>query len=241
MITLSNISFLYQNSTEVVLRNVSLEIPDGSCVAIVGNSGCGKSTLLNLIAGVLKPTRGRISVGTKDISYLMQEATLLPYITAFENTLLAYRLRNNRIDDETIVKARNMLREFRMESDAFKKFPHELSGGMRQKVGLVQTLLTDSKLLLLDEPFNAIDEDAQEIIEKHLWDDMKENKRTMVFITHDLESALHLSDKIVVMGNHHHHAVHEINLDDHYVSLTPSERENTGEYTDYFFEMKSFI
>lgn len=238
MITLSHISFLYQNSTEV-LRNVSLEIPAGSRVAIVGKSGCGKSTLLNLIAGVLKPTSGRILVGTKNISYLMQEATLLPYMTAFENTLLAYKLRNNRIDDETIGKARNMLQEFRMESDALKKFPYELSGGMRQRVGLVQTLLTDSDLLLLDEPFNAIDEETQGIITNYLWKNENNSGRTIVFITHDLESALLLSDRIIVMGNDHE--VHEIELEDYYVSLTPSERENTDQYADYFFEIKSFL
>ena len=234
MIKIENISFQYDNS-KIVINNLSYSINKGSSIAIVGNSGCGKSTLLNLIAGIIKPDEGKIDINTTNVSYLMQEVTLLPYKTAFENVLLAFQLRNKAVDESTKQKATELLKLFQIDEDSFGKYPHELSGGMKQRIGLVQTLITDSELLLLDEPFNAIDVNALEKIESYLWNDIRNVKRTMVMITHNIEQALLLSDKIVILGNEY--AVHQVIPTDEYIALPPSQRTVNGEFKKLFFDI----
>ena len=234
MIYITEVFFRYNISTDVI-SNLSLHIPKESCTAIIGNSGCGKSTLLSLISGLLKPNEGEIMVNSENLAYLMQDVTLLPYKTVMENTLLAYTLRKKYVDEETKRKAISILHLFQIEKDSFNKFPNELSGGMKQRIGLVQTLLTDPELLLLDEPFNAIDVNALETIEAYIWKCVKEGGRTMLFITHNIEQALLLSDRVVIMGNNH--IVHEVNPSSYFIALPPSQRTNTPEYKTLFFEI----
>ena len=234
MIKISDIFFQYNSSTDVI-SNLSLHIPKESCTAIIGNSGCGTSTLLNLISGILKPCKGSVAVHTNHLAYLMQNLTLLPYKTALENTLLAYTLRKKYVDDETRKKAISILQLFQIENDSFNKFPNELSGGMKQRIGIAQVLLTDPELLLLDEPFNAVDVNALEVIEEYIWKFVKEGGRTMLFITHNIEQALLLSDRVVVLGNNH--IVHLVNPSSNYIALPPSLRTNTPEYKTLFFEV----
>lgn len=234
MIVLSDVCFLY-DSTKEVFNNLSLSIDEKSCIAVVGNSGCGKTTLLNLIAGILHPNKGSIQVSAKSLSYLMQDVTLLPYETAFENSLLAYSLRNHTISEETKGKAMDLLRLFQLKDESFQKFPNELSGGMKQRIGLVQTLLTDSELLLLDEPFNAIDRNALECIESYLWDYVKKGEKTMVLITHNLEQALLLCDHILILGKDS--TIDQVIPSDEYVAQPPASRAELDEYKRLFFEI----
>lgn len=233
MIHLKGISFKYDQ--QVIIDSLSLDISKGEIVAIVGNSGCGKTTLLNLLAGILKPYEGTITINTHSITYLMQDVTLLSYKTTIENVLLAYMLRNHDIDKSITQKAIELLRHFQIEHDAFHKFPNELSGGMKQRIGLVQTLLTAPDLLFLDEPFNAIDVNTLEAIESYVWNFVNNGGRTMVFITHNLEQALLLSSKIVIMRNNH--TVQEVVPTAGYISRSPSQRADTEEFKNLFFEI----
>lgn len=234
MIEIKDLTFHYSNSSDII-SSLSLDISENSCVAIIGESGCGKTTLLNLIAGIITPNKGFVRKKTDDISYLMQYVTLLPYKTALENALLAYELRNKCVDKNIEKKAKELLALFRMGEDSFLKFPGELSGGMKQRIGLVQTLLTSSDLVLLDEPFNAIDVNALETIENYIWRYTKEERRTMVFITHNIEQALLLSDWVVIMGNNQ--AIQYVIPDKEYVELPPSQRIKKQEYKSLFYEI----
>lgn len=158
MIKFSHVSFTYDSSHNI-LSDVSFNIENTQIVSIIGNSGCGKTTLLNLIAGVLTPTKGDIKTSYSNIAYLMQDVTLLPYKTTWENTFLACILRKIPVNDKKDV-ATKLFTLFNIETEALSKFPKELSGGMKQRIGLIQTLFTDASLFLLDEPFNAIDINA---------------------------------------------------------------------------------
>ena len=219
MIELQNVGFAYNNK-HTVFSNLNLYIDRGDIVSIVGNSGCGKTTLLNLIAGVLLPSKGEIKKSDKNIAYLMQDVTLLPYRTAWENTFLACELRGIPVDNIQKQAAKEILDLFNIETEALNKFPKELSGGMKQRIGLLQTLLTDASLFLLDEPFNAID--------------IKSNK-TMIFITHNIDQALLLSDRILIMRSPTE--LLEIKPAKEYCSLSPDERIDTSEYKKLFFEI----
>lgn len=234
MVDIINASFQYQSS-RLIFNGLSLSVEKGSSVAVIGNSGCGKSTLLNLVAGIIKPTEGYVITKTSNIAYLTQDVTLLPYKTTLENVLLAYTLRNRHLDKNTIQNAIELLRLFQIDQDAFQKFPNELSGGMKQRIGLIQTLLTAPDLLLLDEPFNAIDVNTLDIIESYVWDFVYNGGRTMLFITHNIEQALLLSSKIVIMRNNH--TVHEVTPTADYISRSPSQRTNTEEFKNLFFEI----
>lgn len=233
MIHAKGISFKYDK--QIILSSLSLDISKGEIVAFVGNSGCGKTTLMNIIAKTLKPDEGNITINTDSVAYLMQDVTLLSYKTTLENVLLAYLLRNQHVDESTTRKAKEILRLFQIEQNAFQKFPDELSGGMKQRIGLVQILLTDPELLLLDEPFNAIDVNALNTIEAYIWDYVKNEGRTMLFITHNIDQALLLSSKIVIMGNNH--IIQEVHPSVDYISRSPSQRKNTEEFKNLFFEI----
>lgn len=232
MIELNNISFHYPDSNEI-LENVSLKIDKGSCVAIAGQSGCGKSTLLNLIAGTLKPTKGCISIETGDISYLMQDVTLMPYLNVLENVILAYTLRNKVVDKKVMVDADKLLQLFQIGKDEYKKYPHELSGGMRQKIALVQTLLTSPELLLLDEPFTGIDVLSLSDIENKVYNSVKEKGITMVYITHNIEQAILLSDRIVIIKDNSISG--DLSLPDDFIKESPLKRSNKGELCKRIF------
>lgn len=232
-IEIQNIEFAY-NSKHPLFTDLSLNIKCGDIISIVGNSGCGKTTLLNLIAGVLKPTKGDINKYDTNIAYLMQDVTLLPYKTAWENTFLACELRGIPINEKENA-ATQLLTLFNIEADAFDKFPKELSGGMKQRIGLIQTLLTDASLFLLDEPFNAIDINALNHIKLYIWKYVVQNRKSMIFITHNIDQALQLSNRILIMKDSK--ALSEIKPTISYCSLSPDKRMDTDEYKKLFFEI----
>ena len=223
MIELQNVGFAYNNK-HTVFSNLNLYIDRGDIVSIVGNSGCGKTTLLNLIAGVLLPSKGEIKKSDKNIAYLMQDVTLLPYRTAWENTFLACELRGIPVDNIQKQAAKEILDLFNIETEALNKFPKELSGGMKQRIGLLQTLLTDASLFLLDEPFNAIDINALNSIKLYIWEYLIKSNKTML-----------LSDRILIMRSPTE--LLEIKPTKEYCSLSPDERIDTSEYKKLFFEI----
>ena len=187
------------------LEDVSLAVPTGAFVAIVGPSGCGKSTLLNIAAGLLAPTGGSVSVGGTPLSginrratYMFQEDALLPWKDVRENVALGLTFAGvGRAD----ARARADAWLTRVGLDAFARhFPAQLSGGMRKRVAMAQNWILDRDVLLMDEPFSALDIHTRQRMEGELLALWGESRKTIVFVTHDLEEAIALADEVVVLS-----------------------------------------
>lgn len=191
------------------LRNINLSIKEGEFVSIIGHSGCGKSTVLNLIAGLLNPTSGNLFCAGREIAkpgperaVVFQNHSLLPWLTCFENVYLAVE----RVFGETESKAQLQARttaalELVGLAHAMEKRPNEISGGMKQRVGIARALSMEPKVLLLDEPFGALDALTRAHLQDELMVIMKKSNCTAVMVTHDVDEAVLLSDKIVMMTN----------------------------------------
>jgi NitT/TauT family transport system ATP-binding protein len=189
----------------VAVDDVSLSVARGEFVSVVGPTGCGKSTLLNVAAGLLAPTSGAVLVGGEPLSglnrragYLFQADALMPWRNARENVeagLIFAGVRREEARD----RAGQWLRPVGLAGFG-DRYPHELSGGMRKRVGLAQVLILEPEILLMDEPFAALDVQTRQLMENELLDLWSAERRSVVFITHDLEEAIALSDRIVLLS-----------------------------------------
>lgn len=233
-IKICNLSFnyIYQKN---IISCLSSTITDGQMVSFLGKSGCGKSTLLNLISGLLPIQEGSIETSNSEISYLTQKPTLLSYRNSYENALLGLELKNN-----TKTKSRTEIEElfslFGLEN-ATLKYPNELSGGMKQRVGIIQSILVDADIYLLDEPFTAIDRNTLMDIENHLWNLVKTNGSTAILVNHDLEQAVSFSDRIIMLSSNPGTIVYDQTFPSDFIKLRPSERKNSPHYSEYLFEV----
>ena len=188
-----------------VLRDISLDIAESTFVAIVGPSGCGKSTLLNVAAGLLMPPEGRARIFGEPLqainryaTYLFQQDALLPWRTVLDNVRLGLVFRNVP-EAEATARATHFIE--RVGLKGFEdRFPHQLSGGMRKRVAVAQSWIVDPRILLMDEPFGALDVQTRQIMENELLDLWQESRQTVLFITHDLEEAIALADRVVVIS-----------------------------------------
>lgn len=185
--------------TGLVLRSLDLKIPKGQFLCLLGPSGCGKSTLLRLIAGLEKPDSGTINTHGARISYVFQEPHLLPWRTALENVMLPLELEGGLGGSELRERARTALISVGL-GESLAKMPHELSGGMRMRASLARALVTRPNLLLLDEPFAALDE----VTRFHLQDDLMRYwlgfQMTVIFVTHSMSEAAYLGQRQVVFS-----------------------------------------
>lgn len=192
-ITLKNIHLTYDQI--ILFDQFNFSVPDGKCICLLGPSGVGKTTLLRLMAGLISDYHGEIHI-EKNISYLAQTDLLLPWLTAFENVQLGFRLRGEKSTAQ-INKTKELFSQLGL-SLAENKFPKQLSGGMRQRVALIRTLLEDREIILMDEPFSAVDAitrfELQNLTAKLL------KNRTVVLVTHDPTEALRLADEIYILS-----------------------------------------
>ncbi len=187
------------------VERATLHVADGEFVAIVGPTGCGKTTLLNLAAGLLSPSVGRVNIFGNRLSalnsaagYLFQADALFPWKTAIENVAIGLETAGM-----SVVNARARARDWlaRVGLDAFAdRYPHMLSGGQRKRVGLAQVLIRDPKILLMDEPFGPLDAQTRQIMGNLLLDLWTADRKAVLFVTHDLEEAIALSDRVVIMS-----------------------------------------
>ena len=187
-----------------VLDGLNLSVDDGQFVALLGPSGCGKSTLFNIISGLLAPDTGeiyldgeRICGNTGDFAYMQQKDLLLPWRTVLRNVLIGPEIHNEPLDPAT-VEAYQRLAQLGLGGFE-NSYPMQLSGGMRQRVALVRTLLFRKEILLLDEPFGALDAMTRTVMQSILLDIWAADRQTVLLITHDVEEALLLADKIYVL------------------------------------------
>jgi nitrate ABC transporter ATP-binding subunit len=191
-----------------VLQDVNLTVYEGEFICLIGHSGCGKSTLLNMVAGFDRPTNGEICVRSKPVlrpgperMVVFQNYSLLPWMTAFENVYLAVKqVYTDKSKDEKIQITNNSL-ELVGLSEAMHKKPKQLSGGMRQRVAIARALSIRPEVLILDEPFGALDVMTREELQEELLAIWRENKVTALMITHEIDEALFLADRIVMMSN----------------------------------------
>jgi NitT/TauT family transport system ATP-binding protein len=183
----------------VVLDDVSLQVPEGEFVCLIGASGCGKSTLLSLLAGLEQPTGGSVSVAGGRAALMFQEPALLPWLTAAGNVELALRLRGVGRRARR-AEALDLLQLVRLEGAARLR-PHELSGGMRQRVALARALAQQSRVLLMDEPFGALDAITRDVLHDELIRVWRETGLTVVFVTHNVREAVRLGQRVVLLSS----------------------------------------
>jgi NitT/TauT family transport system ATP-binding protein len=187
------------------VRDTTLRVAPGEFVSVVGPTGCGKSTLLNVAAGLLEPSAGEVRVFGERLDgingragYLFQADALMPWRNAFENVLAGLEFRNSPPADARD-RAEDWLRRVGLTGFG-DRYPHQLSGGMKKRVSLAQTLILDPEILLMDEPFSALDIQTRQLMENELLELWSANRKSVVFITHDLEEAIALSDRVTVLS-----------------------------------------
>lgn len=204
MLKISNLykKYEHKNKNIEVLDNVSLDIKENEFISIVGSSGCGKTTMLRLIAGLNKPTQGLIKINndiinapTSRIGFVFQEYTSFPWLTVREN--LAFGLRLKKIKNDTLVEYYLNLMGLKEFEDAY---PKKLSGGMKQRVAIARTLINAPDIILMDEPFGSLDAQIRYEMQKLLLDVWSKEKKTVIFVTHDIDEAIFLSDRIIVLS-----------------------------------------
>ncbi len=204
---LENLSktFTTDNGDFVALAATDLDIPAGRFVSLIGPSGCGKTTIFNIVAGLLPPTTGRVLIDGEDatgfigqVGYMLQKDLLLPWRTVLDNVVLGMEIQGKPMSAAR-ERALPLLQKYGLAG--FERlYPNSLSGGMRQRAALLRTLLFDTDVILLDEPFGALDAQTKLHMQEWLMQLWSDFKKTVVFVTHDVEEAIYLSDEIHVMG-----------------------------------------
>jgi NitT/TauT family transport system ATP-binding protein len=187
------------------VRDVDLAIADGEFVSVVGPTGCGKSTLLNVAAGLLRPSSGSVKIHGEPLQginrragYMFQTEALMPWRSALDNVTAGLQFRG---EEPGMARAKGEDWLERVGLAGFgDRYPHQLSGGMRKRVSLAQMLILDPQILLMDEPFSALDVQTRQLMENELLELWSANRKSVIFITHDLEEAISLSDRVVVLS-----------------------------------------
>ena len=202
-----------------VLENINLTINDGELVCLLGPSGCGKTTLLRLIAGLDQPTSGEIVANGEvvkkpsgDRAVIFQQYSLFPWLTVLQNVTFGLEMTTKNSKEENIAAAERYLESVGF-IDFKDSYPHELSGGMKQRVAIIRSLLNHSPILLMDEPFSALDMQNRHKLQEQLIGVWKRFENTIVFVTHDVDEAVYLADKIVILDKNPGRIAYVVDVD----------------------------
>jgi bicarbonate transport system ATP-binding protein len=239
-VNIEGVSKVYPTPTGpyTVLENVNLSVNEGEFICVIGHSGCGKSTLLNMVSGFATPTIGSVTVGGKTITepgpdrmVVFQNYALLPWLTVFDNVYLAVDSVNpNRSEQEKRAIAREHLALVGL-TEAMDKKPTQISGGMKQRVSIARALAIRPEVLILDEPFGALDAITKEELQEELLKIWTDHQCTVLMITHDIDEALFLADKLVMMTNGPAAGIGEVmNID----FPRPRDRDQIMEQPEYY-------
>ncbi|XCP83562.1 ABC transporter ATP-binding protein [Roseburia hominis] len=241
ILELKNIYYAYHNmdGETKALENISFALKQGEFIAIVGPSGCGKSTLLHLIAGLHKPEKGLIKINGKylpdsatNIGYMLQKDELLEWRSVYHNVLLGLEIQHM-MTARTKEKAKDLLELYGLKQFADAK-PSELSGGMRQRAALIRTLVLEPDILLLDEPFSALDYQTRLNVGDDIGQIIRREHKTALLVTHDLSEAISLADRILVLTDRPATIRQTVNITFQSPDMTPLERRNAPEFKTYF-------
>lgn len=241
LLKLTDISYSYHSllAETPALSRISFHIMPGEFVAIVGPSGCGKSTLLSIIAGLLAPEEGTLcwcnadgSLGCPQIGYMLQRDYLFEWRTVFENAILGLEIKK-KLTSENKEQVLSMMRDYDLYKFRDKK-PGELSGGMRQRAALIRTLALNPELLLLDEPFSALDYQTRLSVSADICRIIRKTKKTALLITHDLSEAISLADRVIILSRRPATIKYEVPILLSLPDDSPLASRNAPEFQYYF-------
>jgi taurine transport system ATP-binding protein len=244
LIDVKSVDFAYAQAKNepLILHNINLSLYEHELVCVLGPSGCGKSSLLNILAGFQQPTTGKVMLHghaqtkpNSDVGVVFQHPNLFPWLTIEKNIGFGLKMQKVRKEERKQLVA-NYLRLVDLTTVA-KKLPHQLSGGMKQRAAIARTLATNPKAILMDEPFNALDALTREAMQQHLLTIWNQTKKCIFFITHDVEEALKLATRIIVM----HPNPGRISIDTENPLKTEHYEEGTFHYHEKFTELRQFF
>jgi NitT/TauT family transport system ATP-binding protein len=240
-LTIKNVHHTYftKGSATTALADITLDVKEGEFISFLGPSGCGKTTLLSIIAGLIKPTSGSILLENKpikssdnDIGYMLQQDYLFPWKTIAENISLGLKI-NNTLTEEKEKYTIALLGQMGLHQlESF--YPRQLSGGMRQRVALVRTLATEPKLLMLDEPFSALDFQTKLKLEDLVSNTLQTFKKTAILVTHDIGEAIAMSDRIILFSPSPGRVHKVFEIPNELRTLSPFKARNHELYTELF-------
>lgn len=240
ILNLQDINLTYQTlKTETeAIKDIYFSVEEGEFVSIVGPSGCGKTTILSMISGLLNPTSGKIYLDGEEITkvstnvgYMFQRDNLFEWLTVNQNILLGPKI-NHKKNCLTKEKLQELLTKYGL-SGFEKAKPNELSGGMRQRVSLIRTLALNPKLLLLDEPFSALDYQTRLAVQNDIYSIIKSEHKTAILVTHDISEAVVMSDRIIILTQRPG-TIKNIIVTEFDKSLTPLEKRDSPLFNKYF-------
>lgn len=235
LLTIKNLQKNYITVKEEIkaIDTINLDIYKDEIVTLVGTSGCGKSSLLSILSNIEKPTKGEIIYSKKDltIGYMLQNDALLPWLTILDNALLGLKIKK-KLTHENINYVKSLLKSYHLD-DFEDKYPHELSGGMRQRVALIRTLATKPDILLLDEPFSALDYQSRLAISDDVYKIIKKEHITAIMVSHDIAEAISMSDRVIVLSKRpcHIKKIYPISLTN---KKSPIENRKAKEFASYY-------
>lgn len=246
ILSFHHISYSYHSVSgeTLAIDDLSFEVKEGEFLAIVGPSGCGKTTLLSIIAGLIEPDSGKVLIENTEreksginIGYMLQRDHLLEWKNTYQNAALGLSVQKKKDDRDKVMLLNHLLQTYGLVSFEKSK-PSELSGGMRQRVALIRTLLMEPDLLLLDEPFSALDYQTRLEVSDDIWKIIKKEKKTAILITHDISEAISMSDRVLVLTGRPAKLKKEIPVNLTFENeVTPFKARSTPEFQNYFNEI----
>lgn len=234
ILKINNLSKIYHTPNEEIeaINDFSLELKEGEFVAIVGPSGCGKSTILSILAGLISKSSGDISFSKNiNIGYMLQQDSLFEWRTILNNCLLGLEIQNKLTQDNKN-RVLRLLETYGLK-EFINSYPSSLSGGMRQRVALIRTLATNPDILLLDEPFSALDYQARLAVSNDVYNIIKNEKKSAIMVTHDIAEAISMADRIIVLSKRPSiiKNIYQIELTN---KSTPIENRKAKEFAKYY-------
>lgn len=233
ILSINNISKIYHTPKEEItaIDNISINIKQGDFVAIVGPSGCGKSTLLSILNKQETATKGNIDYHNQTIGYMLQEDALFEWLNVLDNCLLGLKIKNQ-LNTDSKRYVLKLLSKYGLK-DFIYSYPQSLSGGMRQRVALIRTLAIKPDILLMDEPFSALDFQSRLNISNDVYHILKNEQKTLVIVTHDISEAITLCNKVIVLTKRPASIknIYKIDFDQ---NSTPIERRSSEKFSSYY-------
>lgn len=235
------VTFMTTKGGTEAIRNLNLKVKEGEFISVVGPSGCGKSTLLSVIAQLIKPTKGQFIKNFNTSGYMFQQDFLLPWRNIKANTLLGLEI-NGKKDRELEDYAIKLLKDLGLK-EFLNYFPGQLSGGMRQRVALARTLALKPEVLLLDEPFSALDYQTRLNIQQEVSHTLRSANKTVILVTHDIAEAIAMSDRVIILSKRPGTILKDLTLDldcDAKDPLTCRKAPNFGTYFNLIWEVLNY-